>query len=109
MKTKQLKQDYVTFTGQVPDGWKSNSAQWFDGSTAARAIPPTHVASLCEQLDISIESTTEQYCAAIAAYCAGELREKLLWPILAARHPIQPGCCQGHTGLVIDLELAGLL
>lgn len=109
MNTEQLKQGYLTLTGKAPDGWKSNSHAWFDGSTAARAIPPTHVAGLCEQSGISDESTTEQYCAAIAAYCVGELREKHLWPILAAKHPIHPGCCLGHVGLVIDLEVAGLL
>lgn len=89
----------------------SNSVVYFDGSAADRALPPKHVASLCEQVGCSEESTTEQYCAAITAYAAGIPRftEKMLWSILSAHHPIHPGCCLGHTGLVIDLEVAGLL
>lgn len=88
-----------------------NSREWFDGTTAARAVPPTHVPGLCEQTGCSEESTVEQYCAAIDAY-VNDLHgftENMLWTILAARHPIHPGCCPGHSGLILDLELAGLL
>lgn len=74
-------------------------------------VQPTHVPGLCEQTGCSEESTVEQYCAAIDAY-VNDLHgftENMLWTILAARHPIHPGCCPGHSGLILDLELAGLL
>lgn len=100
-----------------------NSAGHFDGSTAARAVPPTHVASLCEQMGCSEESTSEQFVAAVKFYIweweqihtdkmlarDAKMGDVMLLDIMAARHPIHPGCCVGHTGLVIDLELAGLL
>lgn len=72
---------------------------------------PKHVPSWCEENKISEESTAEQFDAAIQAYIndVPGFTEKMLWIILAARHPICPGCCPGHLGLVVDLEIAGLL
>lgn len=81
------------------------------GDSVDRAIPPKHVPSWCEENKISEESTAEQFDAAIQAYVndVPGFTEKMLWIILASRHPICPGCCPGHLGLVVDLEIAGLL
>lgn len=98
-----------------------NSNSWFNGSTAEQAVRPTHVKSLLEEMGAGVESVAEQYCTAIAYYCwewaeikaermmHGKMNDKMLSNIMKARHILQPGCCPSHSGLIVDLELAGLL
>jgi len=98
-----------------------NSKGYFDGSTAERAVQSTQVKSLLDEMGAGVESVAEQYCTAIAFYCweweeiraermeRGKMNDKMLANIMKVNHVLEPGCCPGHSGLIVDLELAGLL
>jgi hypothetical protein len=69
-----------------------HNAACFDGSTAARAIPPKHVPSLLKEQKIvdrdgrNLRSSADQYCGVLKAYCDGIIRLKELETFLMTRN-----------------------